>query len=106
MTLKKLNNYSCVNKEVEYLSEKIKNQAMPDDMLKMAHQRAVLEYNELMNYIIHIPDSQTRQIFMLRFIDGLTWSCIADIIGGHNTEDSVKKRCYRYFKERNRRDNS
>ena len=55
------------------------------------HERARLE-----RYIAEIPDSLTRQIFTLRFINGLPWAQVAYSIGG-NTEDSVKKICYRYL---------
>ena len=48
-------------------------------------------------FIAAIPDLQTRHIFKLRFCGGFTWTWIANVIGGGNTADSVKKRCYRYL---------
>ena len=45
-----------------------------------------------------IEDTQTRLIFILRFVDLKCWSEVAKVIGGNNTEDSVKKICYRYIK--------
>lgn len=45
-----------------------------------------------------IADSRTRLIFTYRFVDCLTWNEVADKIGGNNTDDSVKKICYRYLK--------
>lgn len=59
---------------------------------------SVAEYNRLNRYINSIDDSFIRQIIALRFINGLTWQGVADHIGG-NTEDSVKKACYRYLKK-------
>lgn len=56
------------------------------------------ERNRLERYIAEIPDSLTRQIFQLRFINGLTWVQIAFGVGGSNTEEGVKKICYRYLK--------
>lgn len=59
------------------------------------------ERNRLERYIAEIPDSLTRQIFQLRFINGLTWVQIAFSVGGGNTEGSVKMICYRYIKKSN-----
>ena len=59
--------------------------------------QCVHERNRLERYIADIPDSLTRQIFTLRFINGLTWLQVACSIG-NNTEQSVKMICYRYIK--------
>ena len=48
-------------------------------------------------YISGIPDSLTRQIFALRFINGLNWHQTAMHVGGGNTDESVRKRVYRYL---------
>lgn len=45
-----------------------------------------------------IEDMQTRMIFRLRFIRGLTWKEVAALIGGGNTAKSVQIRAYRYMK--------
>lgn len=58
----------------------------------------VAEYNRLCRYVAGIDDSLMRQIISLRFINGLTWHQVAQRIGGGNTEESVKKACYRYIK--------
>lgn len=63
--------------------------------------RCLHERNRLERYIAEIPDSLTRQIFQLRFIDGLTWLQIAYSVGGNNTAASVKMVCYRYLKKDN-----
>lgn len=60
--------------------------------------QCIHERNRLERYISEIPDSLTRQIFALRFINGLTWYQTAMHIGGGNTEDSVRQRVYRYLK--------
>ena len=57
------------------------------------------EQNRLERYIAEIPDSLTRRIFTLRFVDGLSWVQTAHRIGGGNTEASVKMTCYRYLKK-------
>lgn len=61
------------------------------------HERARLE-----RYIAEIPDSLTRQIFQLRFINGLTWVQIAFSVGGGNTEEGVRKRVYRHLEQENK----
>lgn len=55
--------------------------------------------NKIAEYILGIEDSQTRLIFHLRVYDLMTWNAIADRIGGMNSEDTVKKRYYRYLKK-------
>lgn len=60
--------------------------------IQCIHERQRLE-----RYISTIPDSLTRMVFTLRFISGLSWLQVALRIGGNNTEDSVKKTCYRYL---------
>lgn len=57
------------------------------------------EREKLIRYIRTIPDSQTRLVFIMRFERCLSWRQIANYIGGNNTEESVKKICYRYIKE-------
>lgn len=53
---------------------------------------------EITKWINAITDSQTRLIFKLRFLWLMDWYSVAEQIGGGNTADSVKKRCYRYLK--------
>lgn len=65
-------------------------------LLEAAKRRRVVEYRRLMSYIEAIPDSQTRQMFMLRFVEGLRWDQVADRTGGGNTSGSVKQRVFRY----------
>ena len=60
-------------------------------------QQCIHERSRLERYIADIPDSLTRQIFTLRFINGLSWYQVAMHIGGGNTEDSVRMACNRYL---------
>lgn len=48
-------------------------------------------------YIGSVPDSLVRQILAFRFVGGLSWTAVANKIGGGNTEESVKKAFYRFF---------
>lgn len=51
----------------------------------------------ILPWIATIPDDQTRLIFRLRFLRGLAWKEVAVVVGGRNSEDSVKMACYRYL---------
>lgn len=66
---------------------------LEDDRLNFEIEKAKLE-----NYLRQIEDTQTRLIFILRFVDLKSWAEVALQVGGSNTEDSVKKACYRYLK--------
>lgn len=59
--------------------------------------QCIHERNRLERYIADIPDCLTRMIFTYRFINGLPWLQVSFCVGGGNTEDSVKKICYRYI---------
>lgn len=61
-------------------------------------QQCIHERNRLERYISSIDDSLTRQIFTLRFINGLSWRQVAFSLGGGNTEATVKMQCHRYLK--------
>ena len=60
------------------------------------HERSRLE-----RYIADIPDSLIRQIFTLRFINGLSWDACAAHIGGGNTWKNLSNICYRYIEKTN-----
>ena len=61
-------------------------------------QRCFYELSRLNRYIDVVDDPQMRMILSLRFVNGLTWRQVAESIGG-NTEDSVKKACYRFLEK-------
>lgn len=53
---------------------------------------------ELTAYINTVPNMRIRLIMQLRFLRLLTWQEVADVIGGKETEYTVKMACYRYLK--------
>lgn len=57
------------------------------------------ELLRLMNYISGVEDSLTRQILTARFVDNLSWVAIAVRVGGGNTPEMVRKRCYRFLRD-------
>ena len=82
------------NSEVEELAAEITDlkAIIAAKQIQCIHERQRLE-----RYIATIPDSLTRSIFELRFANGLPWRQVAASLGGGNTTDGVKKRCYRYL---------
>lgn len=62
-------------------------------------EQRVYERSRLERYIADIPDSLTRQIFTLRFVEGLTWEQIAAKTGGYNTAKNCSNICYRYIRQ-------
>lgn len=65
------------------------------EMREMERVRA-----ELTGYINTVPNVRIRLIMQLRFLRLLTWQEVADVIGGKETEYSVKQSCYRFLKGR------
>ena len=79
----------------EYTAEIIDLEAIiKAKQIQCLHERSRLE-----RFIVAIPDSLTRQIFTLRFVNGLSWLQVAFSVGGGNTEASVKMICYRYIRK-------
>lgn len=66
-------------------------------LLSTRQTLCLLERKRLEEYINTVDDSLLRQIFTLRFVNGLPWDQVALCIGWEET-DSVKKKCYRYLK--------
>ena len=128
MTVKELNQYRFLLGEIKYLERKINEQKatvsvqgsspeypyiLQNHTLEgspacasgivtkycTARLRAEQELDKLIDYITDIPDSQIRQIFNLRFIDGYKWKTVADIVGGGNTEASMKMAVTRYLQK-------
>lgn len=67
--------------------------------LAIKQANLLTEQDRLMKYIYTIPDSQTRLIFIYRFIDLMSWQQVAYKVGGYNTADSVRKHVKRFFKK-------
>lgn len=55
--------------------------------------------DKALEYIYNIPDSLTRQVIYYRCVSLFSWKRVAYEVGGQNTEESVKKVYYRFFKK-------
>ncbi len=54
---------------------------------------------EMIEYILNLPDPQLRDIIYMHCIEDLKWDYIAAKIGGGNTADSVRKIYSRFMKK-------
>lgn len=62
-------------------------------------QQCIYERSRLMRYITEIDDSLTREIFVFRFVNGLSWRQVAASVGGNNTAENVRQICSRYIRD-------
>lgn len=69
------------------------------DIIIDKQAQCIKEIARLEQYIAKIDDEIIRVIFTARYIECMSWKEIAEKIGGHNTDESVKKLCYRYLKK-------
>ncbi len=83
------------NKLERYVAEIVDLQAI----IAAKQEQCIHERSRLERYIADIPDSLTRQIFTLRFVNGLSWRQVAFSIGGGNSEASVKMIAYRHLQK-------
>lgn len=60
----------------------------------------ILERDRLEQYIRTIPDSHVRQIFTLRFVNGLPWQQVAASMGEGYLAETVRRMCYRFVERR------
>lgn len=67
------------------------------EMLDKAIQTKVEQSKKIHEYILGVPDAQTRQIMFLRFVQCKSWGEIARKIGGNNTANGVRMRAIRYI---------
>lgn len=55
--------------------------------------------NSVYEFIASIESSHERRIITMRIIDKLSWRQIAQVMGGNNTEDSVRKAYERFLEK-------
>lgn len=94
-------NPSFENRLERYIAEIVDLEAI----IQAKITQCLHERNRLERYIADIPDSFIRQIFQLRFVNGLNWQQVAASIG-NNTADSVRMACNRYIAKTNAEENA
>ena len=122
MTLKELSQLYYLNREIEMdqrrleeLRSKVESPPAPglsgmpgvvtaervdlEAVIKAKQEQCIHERNRLERFIGDIDDSLDRQIFILRFVNGLSWAEVAASIGGGNTGEGVRRRFYRQLKK-------
>ena len=67
-------------------------------LLNLEIKKCLRELDKLERYIEEVDDSLVRQIIMYRFIICYNWRKTAQIIGGNNKPESLRKKLYRYLK--------
>ena len=70
-----------------------------EERIRKEQEDYIKERMEIESFIHSVEDYQIRLILSYRFVDLLTWNQTARMIGGNNTEDSVRKMCYRFLKK-------
>lgn len=64
----------------------------------------LLERDRLEDYIAGIDDSLLRQIFTLRFVNGLPWGQVAISLWPDGKGETARQMCYRYLKRTKERE--
>lgn len=55
---------------------------------------------QVLEFIAEVKDDKTRTMLRLRFVRGLSWKEVAQIMGRWATANSVKSACYRCIREK------
>jgi len=94
-------NYSGMPRGGGLPSSKVENGALDIvpyiEMLEKAKAERDHESKKIHEFILSVPDPQTRVIMVLRFIERKSWGDIARRIGGNNTPSAVRMRAIRYI---------
>lgn len=106
MTLKELYEYRDLDREITEdcaRLESVKAADGCDDSLVREISDKIRRRNTKLRriyiFVERIPDAHTRRIFKLRFIDGLSWNCLAHRLGG-TTADAARMTVKRYLREK------
>lgn len=67
------------------------------EIIEEMRRRCVVQLEALESYISAIDDDFTRQVFTLRYMEGLTWKAVAASVGGQNSSQNMRMLAYRYI---------
>jgi len=81
------------NKLERYVAEMVDLEVI----IHAKRQQCIHEQKRLERYIAYIDDSLIRQVFTLRFVDGLDWVQVASRMGAGITDRYVQNVCYKYL---------
>lgn len=86
-------------KEYPYAKHNAILEGLPpnSDKLLAELQSAKKRLSCRLQWIEGISDLQTRRIFRLRYVEGVSWQAIAQRVGGGNTADSVRMLAKRFL---------
>jgi hypothetical protein len=86
--------YNIIDKMATYTAEIADLNGLIDLNIK----KCFYQLNRLNRFIASINDSEVRMILSLRYVNGLCWTQVAASISPYATDDSVKKRAYRFLR--------
>ena len=121
MTKKELTQLYYLNREIMHDTEELVNlkiecrstsetewEKKKEKMIKRREKELVLKIrsctelrDKVKGFIDSIDDSLVRQVLHYRYSKCMTWRQVAYVIGGRNTEESVRKIAERYLKKMN-----
>lgn len=119
MTKKELTQLYYLNREImhdteELVNLKIENRSTAETEWEMRKERMIRKRekelvlkirsctelrDKVKGFIDAIDDSLVRQVLHYRYSKCMTWRQVAYVIGGRNTEESVRKIAERYLKK-------
>lgn len=70
-----------------------------EDQIECYDAEMIKRKPRIETFITGIDDIFIRTIFRLRFVQGLRWKEVAALMGGSNTDESMKATCYRYLRK-------
>ncbi|MBQ8605556.1 MAG: hypothetical protein IJ408_02365 [Clostridia bacterium] len=104
-TKRELRQYSMLKREIEAerlrlsdMDEKDEDYAVLYEMIENNKMRCTVLMIKLQEFIYSIDDSLLRQIFTLRYVDGLSWDSVAAKTGGYYSADYLRIMHDRYLK--------
>lgn len=68
-----------------------------EEKIESKNEELMEAKQEALDYISKIEDSYMQTVFLLRFIECMSWGDIAISVGNEGAADSIRMACYRYL---------